>query len=223
LILPYPKAVIFDWDDTLVDGWPAIHEATNDTLTTFGLEPWTYEQTRANVRRSMRDSFPELFGDRWEDAAAHFYSVIRRTHLDFLTPLQGAPELLRKLTDEGLYLGVVSNKNGDLLRDEVDHLGWSGCFSHIVGATDADRDKPDPAPLLMALQDFKGDPGPDIWFIGDAVSDMECAKRGRVAAVLIGEKEPDSDEFSTFRPDLAVKNAFGLAKYLDSAKHAVQT
>ncbi len=55
--LPYPKAVIFDWDDTLVDGWPAIHEATNDTLTTFGLEPWTYEQTRANVRRSMRDIF----------------------------------------------------------------------------------------------------------------------------------------------------------------------
>ncbi len=221
--LLYPKAVIFDWDDTLVDGWPAIHEATNDTLTTFGLEPWTYEQTRANVRRSMRDSFPELFGDRWEEAAEHFYTAIRRTHLDFLTPLDGAEALLQQLAAEGLYLGVVSNKNGDLVRDEADHLGWTTYFAQIVGATDAEKDKPDPAPLRMVLQDFDDDAGPEVWFIGDAVSDMECAKRGGVTAVLICEKEADSDEFAAFRPDFAVKNAVELAKYLDLAKHAVQT
>ncbi len=149
--------------------------------------------------------------------------MIRRTHLDFLTPLDGAEALLQQLAAESLYLGVVSNKNGDLLRDEADHLGWRKYFSHIVGATDAERDKPDPAPLLMALQDFAGDAGREIWFIGDAVSDMECAKRGGATAVLIGEKEADSDEFSAFRPDFAVNNAFELAKYLDSAKHAVQT
>ena len=60
-----PKAIIFDWDDTLIDNWQAIHTALNLTLVTMGHERWSFEKTKSNVRRSMRDSFPELFGDRW--------------------------------------------------------------------------------------------------------------------------------------------------------------
>lgn len=31
-----PRAVIFDWDHTLVDNWDAIRAALNFTLTSFG-------------------------------------------------------------------------------------------------------------------------------------------------------------------------------------------
>ena len=34
LQLPKPKAVIFDWDNTLVNTWPIIHDEVNDLLLT---------------------------------------------------------------------------------------------------------------------------------------------------------------------------------------------
>lgn len=59
--LTRPKAILFDWDNTLVDSWAAIQDAQNHTLTAFGLEPWTLEETRQRVRGSMRDTYPQLF------------------------------------------------------------------------------------------------------------------------------------------------------------------
>ena len=50
-----PRAIVFDWDNTLIDSWHAILDAQNHTLTSFGLEPWTLEQTRERVRGSMRE------------------------------------------------------------------------------------------------------------------------------------------------------------------------
>ena len=55
-----PKAIIFDWDDTLIDNWQAIHAALNLTLNKMGHERWSFEKTKSNVRRSMRDSFPSF-------------------------------------------------------------------------------------------------------------------------------------------------------------------
>ena len=76
LNLRKPRALIFDWDNTLVDTWPTIHEALSHTFEAMGVEPWTLEQTRQRVRRSMRESFPELFGDRWTHARDIFLSLI---------------------------------------------------------------------------------------------------------------------------------------------------
>ena len=49
-----PQAIIFDWDNTLIDSWYAILDAQNHTLTAFGLEPWTLEETRERVQRIAR-------------------------------------------------------------------------------------------------------------------------------------------------------------------------
>ena len=137
--LPPPRAIIFDWDNTLVDTWPTIHAALRLTFETMGVEPWTLEQTRQRVRRSMRESFPELFGDRWTKARDVFYEAYERVHLSSLTPCVGAAEVLEALATRGLYLGVISNKTGRYLRSEARHLGWHGYFGRLVGAGDVAR------------------------------------------------------------------------------------
>ncbi|HLJ20402.1 MAG TPA: HAD hydrolase-like protein, partial [Stellaceae bacterium] len=60
-----PRAILFDWDNTLVDSWPVIHEALVVTFEGMGHVPWTLEETKQRVRHSLRDAFPRLFGDRW--------------------------------------------------------------------------------------------------------------------------------------------------------------
>jgi phosphoglycolate phosphatase len=195
-----PRAVLFDWDNTLVDTWPAIHDALNHTLVAFGHAGWTLGETKARVRKSMRDSFPALFGDRWQEAGETFYRRFAERHLETLIPRPGAADLLTALKDGGAYLGVVSNKKGDILRREANHLGWQGYFGRLVGAFDAARDKPARDPIDLALSGSGVSCGRDVWFVGDTEIDMECARTAGCVAVLVLD-ESYTDDFARFPPD----------------------
>ena len=72
-----PQAVLFDWDNTLVDGWAAIEAGLNAAFGTFGLPLWDRSQVLANVRRSLKESFPEIFGAEWEKAREIFVGSVR--------------------------------------------------------------------------------------------------------------------------------------------------
>ncbi len=199
--LPKPRAIVFDWDNTLIDSWECIRAATNSTLRHMGHEEWSLEETRRRVAASLRDSFPVLFGDRWEEARDHFYATFRAIHLDHLRPLPHAERMLGEMRDHGVYLAVVSNKNGVFLRREAERLGWDRYFGRLVGATDAPADKPSPEPVRMALAGSGIAPGPDVWFVGDAAIDMHCALNSGCTPVLVREIAPEPDEFAAHPPN----------------------
>jgi phosphoglycolate phosphatase len=197
--LPRPRAILFDWDNTLIDSWAIIHDAMSVTLRAMGHAPWSYDETRTRVRRALREAFPDLFGARWEEARDIFYGRFRAIHLDALAALPGAESLLGAVAAHGLWLGVVSNKSGDHLRLEAKKLGWERYFGRIVGATDAARDKPAPDPVHMALNGSGVPAGGDVWFVGDTAIDMECAKNTGCVPVLVRETEPEEGEFGASR------------------------
>ncbi len=189
-----PEAIIFDWDGTLVDCWPSIHNAMNATLEAMGHDAWTYEETLARVRKSMRNAFPEMFGDRWEEAGRIFYEHVAAHHLEGTTVLGGAEDALAAANASAPYVGVVSNKQGPLLRAEIDHLDWRGYIARAVGAGDAEEDKPAPAAMDLVLEETGIKPGAEVWYIGDTGIDMRFAEACGCTGVLIGEKAFDANE-----------------------------
>ena len=211
-----PRAVLFDWDNTLVDTWPVIHDAMVCTLEAMGHTPWTLEETRTRVRKSLREAFPELFGDRWEEAREVFYGRFRAIHLEKLALQPGAEALLDAFQARGCYMGVVSNKMGDHLRREAEHLGWNRYFGRLVGATDAARDKPALEPVVMALGECGIPPGQDVWFVGDTWIDMECAHVAGCVPVLICSDPPKVSEFRDFMPSIHVSDCHELARLVMS-------
>ena len=208
---PRPRALLFDWDSTLVDNWRSIQEALNATLVAMGHEPWTAEETRARVRVSLRESFPVLFGARWDEARRIFYAHIALRHLEHLSPLPGAETMLEALAAEGFYLGVVSNKSGALLREQAAHLGWQRFFGGLVGAGDAVRDKPDPAAVGLALKPSGIAPGRHVWFVGDTALDMRCALNAGCVPVLITGQAGAGDDFSRDPPEWQVPDCLSLS------------
>jgi len=211
-----PKAILFDWDNTLIDSWAIIHDAINWTFQAHGLCPWTLEETREKVRMSMRDSFPGMFGGDWQRAADTFYERFDAIHLEMLTPLEGAGEMLERLSISGIYLGVVSNKRGSYLRREAKHLGWDRHFSSLVGALDAERDKPAPDPVLLALSASAISPGADVWFVGDADIDMECALNAGITPILLRQEPMKEGEFTEYHPHRHLGSCQELCKLVDS-------
>ncbi|MBX9804953.1 MAG: HAD family hydrolase [Alphaproteobacteria bacterium] len=188
-----PTAVLFDWDNTLVDTWKTIFYAVNDTLLAFGLEPWTEEFALSNIQRSGREAFPKWFGDKAKEAQTFFYRLVEEDNLQGLNPMPGAEAVLEVLVGKGIPVGIISNKKGAFLRKEVAHLGWGDYFGTVVGAGDALRDKPAADPVLLALESLKVPPSQKVWIIGDAPVDWDCALAAGCQPVAIGKRfEPSS-------------------------------
>lgn len=208
--LPTPRALIFDWDNTLVDTWGVITTCYNATFVHFGMPPWSEDEAREKAHRSLRDAFPDLFGERWQEARTVFYRTFDAVHLQRLRPQDGAEAMLAELTTRGLYLAVVSNKMGPALRKEVAHLGWGPFFRQVVGATDARRDKPAPDPVAMALAPGALVAGAHVWFAGDTRVDLECAHNTGCLPVLVRPHPPGAHEFVNCPPQVHVPNCHAL-------------
>ena len=209
-----PKAILFDWDNTLVDSWTIIFDALNFTLESFGKEPWSITQTKTRVRKSLRDSFPDIFGERWKKAAEIFYKRFDDIHISRLTPIKDAQKMLEEIHEQEIFLGVVSNKRGDYLRKEVHHLGWGKYFSSLVGATDAENDKPSPEPVALALSNCAQKSGRHIWFVGDANIDMECAYNADLTPILLRKAPPNHKEFTDYPPAFHIMDCQALSNLI---------
>lgn len=224
--LPKPTAILFDWDNTLVNTFPIIYQGLHDAFVAMDMEPWTFEDIMSNregIHNSLRDSFPRIFGNRWEDARKAYYDSFLANHLMKMEVLSGAAETLDLLSDKDIFVAIVSNKTGKYLRIEVEHLGWQNYFDRIVGANDAAKDKPysDPVHLAMDGSGIKLDE--KVLFIGDSTTDVECALNCGVTPIIFGDhifgQGPNSHGVD-LRKLIQVKNHEELQKLIKGFKNA---
>jgi phosphoglycolate phosphatase len=208
-----PRALLFDWDNTLVDTWETIHDALAVTFAAMGHEPWTMQETKRRTAKSLRDAFPAIFGARWEAARTLYLDTFKATHLERLRTVEGSVELIAELAGAGFYLAVVSNKTGEILRREAEHLGWSRRFARLVGAGDAALDKPHAAPVLLALEGSAIACG-EAWYVGDTALDMECARNAGCLGVLLGARVLEEESFARFPPALHIAGCHALANHI---------
>ncbi len=206
-----PTVLLYDWDNTLADGWAAITAALNAAFAEFAMPFWSEAETKARVRVALRESFPVMFGDRWEHARDTFYAAFAKYHLENVRPMPGAAEALA--AGASRPQGIVSNKSGRYLRAEVVRLGWQAHFRAIIGAGDAPMDKPDPAPIHLALEQLGHKASPSVWYLGDTALDMQTARAAGVTAVLIGDAGHDGG-VAQARPHLHFTCALDLAARL---------
>ncbi|MES1247705.1 MAG: HAD-IA family hydrolase, partial [Actinomycetota bacterium] len=103
---------------------------------------------------------------------------------DELQPCEGVEDVIVRLHEEGVRLGVVTakmRKTAELAftRLEVGHL-----FEVLVGGDETEKHKPDPDPLLLAAQRLGVDPI-DCAYVGDSPFDIRAAKAAHMYSVAV--------------------------------------
>ena len=127
-LYPCPKMILFDWDNTLMDTTPVLFKAFCAMRKYYNLPEYSMEEYQARTGLSLRETFPDLFGQRWEEAKQVYLQAYQENHLSLLTPFDKAYELITYAYEKIGKLGVVSNKTNFILQEEIDHLGWGGFF-----------------------------------------------------------------------------------------------
>jgi len=178
------KAIFFDWDNTLVDTWPVLLDSSNAVLRHFGKSEISLEEVKIRARLSSRESFPEQFGESWEEALSIFYKAID-ANKENIKLFDGAASLIESLKKSNKIVVIISNKKKDLLRSEVKRFGISNDL--ILGSGDATFDKPHPEMGIIALKHFQLQPN-EVVYVGDSITDWNFAKNLDMPAIAIGDK-----------------------------------
>jgi pyrophosphatase PpaX len=110
----------------------------------------------------------------------------------------GMLDVLARLTDEGRRLGIVTAKRRHTVDLVFEGAGIARYFDAVVGSDDTERHKPDPEPVLKALELLEA--GPDeAAYVGDSPFDVAAARAAGVFAVAVGwggiHRIEDADAF----------------------------
>jgi phosphoglycolate phosphatase len=210
------RAVLFDFDGTLGDSYPAITASVNHVRQLHHLPPLSEAEVRRHVGRGpaclLEHTVPAgNVADNIASYKAHHPSVLREgTRL-----MPGAREILRVLDESGMLLGVCSNKPVAFTRELLDYLSVAKHIDIVLGPEDVASPKPAPDMLREALRRLGVSPD-EALYIGDMTVDVQTA-RGAGVPVWIAPTGSDTVEaIARASPDRIVPSLTEAAHLLRS-------
>lgn len=197
----YPT-ILFDLDGTLIDSIELILESYRHTMRVHrGASP-PDALFLAGLGTPLRVQLAEFARNPEElDAMIATYREWNiANHDTMVTVYPGALETVRQLKDAGARLGIVTSKNLRGLMRGITLCGFDGLFDTLITCDSLELSKPDPAPVLLALQELNATPGGAL-FVGDSPHDIAAGRRAgtRTAACLWGPF--DKTRLAEERPD----------------------
>ena len=177
--------VLFDFDGTVVDsGEMIVASMRHAARTVLGIEIPEAE-LRAHVGGAgLRDQMLALAPDR-VDELVEVYRLHNEPLHDGLRCCAGFPAALERLRAEGRKLGVVTAKRRGTVQLAFDRLPIEHLFDVVVASEDTERHKPDPAPILLALERLGAWPE-EAAYVGDSPFDVAAANAAGVFSIAVG-------------------------------------
>ncbi|HEX2430196.1 MAG TPA: phosphoglycolate phosphatase [Aestuariivirgaceae bacterium] len=222
-----PFAAIFDLDGTLIDTAPDLTRATNHVLSSQGRRAISVAELRPFVGRGARRMIERGFAATGTPAPPDLVDSLYDAFIAYYTeniavdsrPFPGTLELLDRLEEAGVKLGICTNKQERLSLRLMDGLGLTQRFGAIVGADTIGISKPDPAPYREAVARLGATGGGSV-MIGDSETDILTARAAGVPVIAVTFGYTDR-HVAEFNPDHAVDHMDhvwpAIAGYLLSA------
>ena len=187
--LPFPAAVLFDLDGTLVDTVGTRIEAWRRTLEDAGLPtaPDAIAPLIGIDGRQLAREAAAALGQPIDDARAEeidrrsgeIYALLN----DAPRPLPGVGELIAALDARGIVWAIATSSRKEQVAASVAALGF-GEKPRIVDASHVEHAKPAPDLLLEAAGQLGIDPT-RCWYVGDSTWDMQSAVAAGMVPIAV--------------------------------------
>lgn len=206
------RAVLFDIDGTLIDSVDLHAQAWKEALDRFGKRV-AYDAVRGQIGKGGDQLLPEFldadererFGEDLEEYRSGLY---RRSYLPWANAFPQARELLARLKQSGLLVGLASSCSRAELGCYLRLVGGASLVDAVTTADDVDRSKPFPDLFQVCLDRLRLDPS-DAIAVGDSPFDAESAARAGLRTVGL---------LSGGFPERALEAAGCIAIYSDVAE-----
>jgi pyrophosphatase PpaX len=198
--------VLLDFDGTLMD--------TNDLV----FQSWQYAFRTLTGSDGPTDEILRSFGEQIEYTAGRFFpgrdknetvQAYRTYHNekfeDSIKLFPGMMELLDELKAEEYTLGLVTSRLHRTAKRGMEKFDLFRYFDSFVTVEDTENPKPDPAPILLSLDNLGKAPENAI-MVGDTLHDIRCARNAGVLSALVSWTlaVPEDKRTGADKPDFIV-------------------
>lgn len=215
---PTFNAILFDLDGTLLDTAPDFTFCINQMLLEHRQAPVQEEHfkhqistgAKAMVKHAfgLTDTHPELAEKLADFLARYAKHLGEKTHY-----FPGIEQLLTFLNHQNIPWGIVTNKHSRFTEPLIEQFPLLQTAKSIVSGDTLPTAKPDPAPVLFAVQALKANPETTI-FIGDALTDIVAGRSAGLKSMVAkyGYIHP-TDNISDWNADYIIDHADQLLSY----------
>lgn len=203
------RAVLFDWDGTLLNSYDADLRAYLTMFRAIGIA-WDasdlarhYSPNWYRVYRAAR-----LPRAKWQEADRLWTVAYARENPKLLP---GARRVLETL-ERDFALGIVTSGDRRRVRRQLRDFQLAHYFSACVCSQDTLKKKPHPAPLELALRRLRAHPDECI-FVGDAPEDVEMARRAGVHSVGVLGPFATAKRIRAAQPNALLSSIRELPRY----------
>jgi len=188
-----PDAVVFDNDGLLLDTESVWSRAERDLFERRGLEFTPADKrelvgTSAEIAGSIlerRLGEPGRAGELIEELNALVVAELEHG----VEAMIGARELLERLGERGVPLGLVSNSPLRFVLRSIELAGFEDHFDVILSAHEVAAPKPAPDPYLEACRRLGVEPGPSVVALEDSPTGVAAARAAGLTVIGIPSVE----------------------------------
>lgn len=177
-------AVIFDLDGTLLNTLEDLKNSTNFALNELGFPKRSLEEVRCfvgnGVRKLIERAVPQSCDkETTEKCLEIFKKNYSENMYNNTTPYNSILEILKDLRNNGLKIGVVSNKF-DFAVKELCKKYFEDLVDIAIGQADDVPKKPAPDGVLKAIKQLGAQ---NVVYVGDSEVDVQTAKNADIPCI----------------------------------------
>lgn len=196
------RAIIFDWDGTLLDSFHAdvrAYQAMFRALSiSFSVSDLAKHYSPDWYRVYRAAGIPR---GQW-DLADQLWSHAYRSERPRLMP--GAAAVLKNVRC-AFVLGLVTSGDGKRVRRQLRQFELRSLFQACICSEDAPRRKPHPAPLQAAMRRMNTS-AEECVYVGDTPEDIEMARRAGVRSIGVLGPFPTSARLKAAQPGVLLRS-----------------
>lgn len=201
------KAIIFDFDGTLVDSEITIYQCFQ-TITNY-LAPERIDYAKnILIGPPLRDTASEILGSNHQGQLNEFVKLFIEMHdehaIKNTQPYPGVIDTLKKLSSKGISMAVATNKRYAPTINLIKHFDWQEYFAFIECSDSKSqiRNKDEMIQEILKNNNFNS-----ALFVGDTVNDGLSANLNQLPFILASYGYGRNQDWSK------VKLKFGIQKF----------
>jgi phosphoglycolate phosphatase len=205
-----PKLLIFDFDGTIADTFKNSVEILNEMAPEFGYRPLLGNDVKAaqdmTTRQLMR--YLGISTTRLPRIALRGVKLLH-SRINQIQPISGVPELLNKLQDTGIPMGILTSNSHEnvmsfLQRYQLEVFTFIRSSSRLLGKA---------REIKTILRDHQLN-AEEVLFIGDETRDVEAAHRTKVPIVAVSWGYNSLKALTAQKPQATIKHPAELLNIL---------
>lgn len=174
--------IIWDIDGTLMDTVRADLLALQKMLLVETEKHYELEDLTMAIGVPGKVTLAQLGIANREEAHKKWISYFMELHPQ-IKLFAGITEILAQLHRLEIPMGIVTSKTRSQYDDDMALFAIDHYFSHVICVEDTTHHKPNPEPMVKLLE-IAGIKGNEAIYIGDTISDYQCASSAGVSFAL---------------------------------------